>query len=248
MGVTMKTKRGWLMAILACASSLLVFANAREAIAVSDADEVKIGRILAQKYEAENGIGASEQSRKLDAYLQKVGEKVAAGAERKLPYQFHFDANPGFRSAVGLPGGQIYVGAGILAYMDTEDQLAMVLGHEIEHVNLNQCRERLEKILTEKHLTTADAEKLEVDPFLDGYGHDKEFAADREGAKLAVAAGYSAEGAVRMLKMFVVLGEEMTHSPKEAKANLEARIAQVQPMAEESQAQKRKEKPLALPQ
>jgi len=63
---------------------------------------------------------------------------VAAGAERKLPYRFHFDANPAFHNAVGLPGGQVYVGAGILAYMDAEDQLAVVLGHKIEHVNLNQ--------------------------------------------------------------------------------------------------------------
>jgi beta-barrel assembly-enhancing protease len=232
--------------LAASASSLPGLARERDAGTLTDSDEAKIGRVLAQKYAAENGIGATEQSVKIDAYLRQVGEKVAAGAARKLPYQFHFDPNPMFRSAVALPGGQIFVGAGILAYMDTEDQLAMVLGHEIEHVNLNQCRERLEKILAEKHLTVADAEKLEVDPFLEGYGHDNEFAADREGAKLAVAAGYSAEGGVRLLRTFVILGEQMPNAPKEAKANLEARIAQIRPLAEESLAQKKKERPLEL--
>jgi beta-barrel assembly-enhancing protease len=247
----METKRAvWTVVLLCAASTLLGTAKALEApnVEVNDAEEVKIGRVLAQKYEAANGIGTSEQSRRIEAYLQTVGEKVASGAERKLPYQFHFDANPMFRSAVGLPGGQIYVGAGILAYMDTEDQLAMVLGHEIEHVNLNQCRERLEKILGEKHLTAGDSEKLQIDPFLDGYGHDKEFAADREGAKLVVAAGYSAEGAVRLLRTFVILGEQMPNTPKEAKANLEARIAQIQPLADTSAVQKRKERPIALRQ
>ncbi|MGB9434977.1 MAG: M48 family metallopeptidase [Candidatus Acidiferrum sp.] len=239
-------RQAWIVMILAGASSLLGPARAREAEMLSDAAEVKIGRVLAQKYETANGIGTSEQTRKIETYLQKVGEKVAAGAERKLPYQFHFDANPAFRSAVGLPGGQIYVGAGILSYIDTEDQLAAVLGHEIEHINLSQCRERLEKILAEGHLTAEDAEKLEIDPFLDGYGHDSEFAADREGVKLAATAGYSAEGAVRLLRTFVILGEQMPNSPKEAKENLEARIAQIQPMAEQSLALRRTEKPLGL--
>lgn len=236
-----------LMALLVTAVALMLNAAATpERISISDPDEIKIGKVLAQKYEAANGISPTKQSRKIEAYLQIVGERVAAGAERKLPYQFHFDANPAFRSAVGLPGGEIFVGAGILAYMDTEDQLAVVLGHEIEHVNLNQCRERLEKILTEKHWTTAEGDKLEVDPFLNGYGHDKEFAADREGVKLAMVAGYSAEAGVRLLRTFIILGEQMPNSPKEAKANLEARIAQIKPMADESMAQQHKEKPLDL--
>ena len=150
-------------------------------IEVTDADEIRIGYALAKDFEQEEGMAPTPQSIKLDAYLQSVGDKVAVNARRKLPYRFHFDPSPGFRSAVGLPGGQIYVGAGILAYTDTEDQLAVVLGHEIEHVDLNQCRERLIKVLGEQHLSVKDGEKLKVDPFLDGYGHDNEFAADREG-------------------------------------------------------------------
>ncbi len=167
-----------MLAVLVGTSSLLTRGLAIEedaTAAVSDTDEVKIGRILAQKYEVENGISPTEQSRKIDAYLQKVGERLAAHAER-------------------------------------------------------------------------NAEKLEVDPFLDGYGHDREFAADREGVKLAVAAGYSAVAGVRLLRTFVILGEQMPNSPKEAKTNLEARIAQIQPIADASASEKRKETPLGLPQ
>ena len=148
---------------------------------ISDADEVRVGKILAGKFARGEGIAPSPQNTRLDAYLQQVGDKLAVYAHRKLPYKFHFDPNPNFRSAVGLPGGQVFVGAGILAYMDTEDQLAIVLGHEIEHVDLNQCNGRLVKQLAEKNLSVKQANKLDVGPFGDGYGHDGEFAADRRG-------------------------------------------------------------------
>jgi beta-barrel assembly-enhancing protease len=216
---------------------------------VSDADEVRIGQLLADKYAKEEGMAPTPQSQKLDAYLQKVGDRVAEHAHRRLPYRFHFDPSPGFRSAVGLPGGQVFVGAGILAYMDSEDQLAMVLGHEIEHIDLNQCHDRLVKVLAAEHLSLQNADKLKVDPFLDGYGHDNEFAADREGATLAMKAGYSADAAIRLLRTFVILGDQMPNSPKEAKANLEARVAQIQQLRDASTLPRpAAEKPLTLPE
>jgi predicted Zn-dependent protease len=215
---------------------------------LTDIDEIRIGVALAKDFERQEGMAPTPQSIKLDAYLQSVGDKVAVGAGRKLPYRFHFDPSPGFRSAVGLPGGQIYVGAGILAYSDSEDQLAVVLGHEIEHVDLNQCRERLIKVLAEQHLTAKDGEKLKVDPFLDGYGHDNEFAADREGVLLAMKAGYSADAGMRLLQTFIILGEQMPNTSSEAKANLEARIAQIRAVRDGSKLPKpAEETPLALP-
>jgi beta-barrel assembly-enhancing protease len=215
---------------------------------LTDADEIRIGAALAKDFERQEGMAPTPQSIKLNAYLQSVGDKVAVGAKRKLPYRFHFDPSPGFRSAVGLPGGQIYVGAGILAYSDSEDQLAVVLGHEIEHVDLSQCRERLIKVLAEQHLTAKDGEKLKVDPFLDGYGHDNEFAADREGVLLAMRAGYSADAGIRLLQTFIILGEQMPNTSSEAKENLQARIAQIRGMRDASDLPKpAKEKPLALP-
>jgi predicted Zn-dependent protease len=230
--------------------SVLLWAQTAEpTVTVSDEDEIRAGAALARDFEQQEGMAPTPQVAKLDAYLQSVGDKVAAFAPRKLPYRFHYDPSPGFKSAVGLPGGQIFVGAGIMAYIDSEDQLAMVLGHEISHIALNQCRERLAKELAEKHLSAKEAVTLKVDPYLLGYGHDNEFAADREGVKLAMKAGYSPAGAVRLLRTYVILGEQMPNTPKEAKSNLEARIAQIEEIAKESGGQKAMaEKPLALPQ
>jgi beta-barrel assembly-enhancing protease len=217
-------------------------------LSLSDADEVLVGQALARDFEREEGMAPTPQTTKIDEYLQRVGDRVAAHAQRKLPYRFHFDPSPGFKSAVGLPGGQVFVGAGILAYIDTEDQLAAVLGHEVAHIALNQCRDRLIKVLSDQHFSAKDADKLKVDPFLPGYGHDNEFAADREGVRLAADAGYAPDAAIRLLQTYVILGEQMPNTPKEAKANLEARIAQIQSLSEAIKLPKPvAEKPLALP-
>ena len=215
---------------------------------LSDAEEVRLGQILANDFIASEGMQATPQTNRIDEYLQSVGDRVAAHAHRKIPYRFRFDPSPSFRSAVGLPGGQVFVGAGILAYMDSEDQLAMVLGHEVEHIDLNQCRDRLIKVLAEQHLTASTADKLKVEPFLPGYGHDGEFAADREGVLLAMQAGYSAEAAIRLLQTYIILGEQMPNTPKEAKENLQNRIAQIRAINSESKLPKpAAEKPLSLP-
>jgi predicted Zn-dependent protease len=215
---------------------------------LSDAEEIRIGKLLAADFMKQEGMAPTPQSIQLDAYLQKVGDRVTAHAQRKIPYIFHFDPSPGFRSAVGLPGGQIFVGAGILAMMDTEDQLAAVLGHEAEHIALNQCRDRLVKLLKDQHLSPGDVNEMKVDPFLPGYGHDNEFAADKEGVKLAIEAGYSPEGAIRLLQMYVILGQQMTHASNEARENLEARIAQIKEIAPAGNDKKfPAEKPLDLP-
>src|SRR5579864_5032107 len=237
----------WTLLCLVLAASLYAQTPAAPA-SLSDDDEVRIGRLLADDFMAQEGMQPTPQAEEMDKYLQAVGDRVAAHAQRKIPYRFRFDPSPSFRSAVGLPGGQVFVGAGILAYMDSEDQLAMVLGHEVEHIDLNQCRDHLIKILAEQHLIVSMADKLKVDPFLPGYGREGELAADREGVLLAMQAGYSAEAAIRLLQTYIILGEQMPNTPKEAKENLERRIAQIRAVNAESKLPKpAAEKPLSLP-
>jgi beta-barrel assembly-enhancing protease len=220
--------------------------NSRTTVSITDTDEIRAGQILAEEFAQKEGMRSTPQPTKIDEYLQAVGDRVAAHAQRKLPYRFHFDPSPAFKSAVGLPGGQIFVGGGILAYMDSEDQLAAVLGHEVEHIALNQCRDRLIKVLAEKHLSTDKLEQLKVDDFLPGYGHDNELAADREGVKLAMEAGYSPKGAIRLLRTFVILGQQMPTTPAEGKNRLEERIGQIEPLSNRREVQF-PEKPLSLP-
>src|SRR5215471_19776275 len=71
------------------------------ATTLTDEAEVRIGKMLAKQFEQEEGMQSTPQTKKLDQYLQTVGDRVAAFAQRKLPYEFHFDPSPGFKSAVG---------------------------------------------------------------------------------------------------------------------------------------------------
>ena len=135
-----------------------------------------------------------------------------------------------------------------MAFLDSEDQLAVVLSHEIEHVALNHCRDRLINALSEQRLSPLDSAKLKVESFFRGYGHDGELAADREGAKLASAAGYSPNGAVRLLETFLLVSEQSPNTPNDSKTMLRERIAQIHSVIEENRLPiPSSERPLALP-
>ncbi len=181
---------------------------------MSDADEIAAGNVLAQSYEsAWNLERPSEESQRVQAYLQAVGTVVAGRATRKLPYRFHYVARPSFVNAFALPGGHVFVGEGLLKLMQSEDALAAVLGHEVEHIDLRHCAERIETEANLRHLGLAgDLLSLPVNVFTAGYSKDQELEADRYGTALAVDAGYSPEGILQLLDTFVHLENNAEHS------------------------------------
>src|SRR5436853_3109118 len=110
-----------------------------------DAEEIQIGTELEKTYATvwrQPGEGARD--RVIETYVQEVGGRVAAHAHRKLPYRFHYIPSPDFVDAFALPGGPVFVGRGLMALMDTEDELASVLGHELEHIDHYHCAERVQ--------------------------------------------------------------------------------------------------------
>jgi predicted Zn-dependent protease len=237
-----------LLLVVLLLNSALRAQTAAKTVSVTDGEEIAAGQVLAESLARKVGIDPTPQTKKIDEYLQSVGEHVAVNAQRRLPYRFHFDPDPDFKSAVALPGGQIFVGGGIWAYMDSEDQLAAVLGHEISHIALNHCRDRLVRVLTDQHLSASDADKLDIGVFMPGYGHDNEFAADREGVKLAMRAGYSANGAIRLLRTFLILAQQVPNAPSESEKNLQERISQIESLSHTTTAANpAPEKPLTLP-
>ena len=125
--------------------------------------------------------------------MTRVGRSWPRDAHRKLPYKFHYIPDPIFINAFALPGGHVYVGAGLLELMDSEDELAAVLGHEIEHIDHYHCAERVQREQALRKIPLGGLVALPVEVFEAGYSKDQELEADREGTRLAVEAGYSAE-------------------------------------------------------
>ena len=98
---------------------------------VSEAQEIQMGREYDQQVVASIGLSPDSAWQR---YVQQLGARLAAEGERPgLPWTFRVVDDPAI-NAFALPGGFIYVTRGILAHLNSEAELASVLGHEIGHV------------------------------------------------------------------------------------------------------------------
>ena len=72
----------------------------------------------------------------LTAYVQEVGDRLARQARRTEEMDFEFSIlNDSVPNAWALPGGKIVVNRGLLAQLQSEAELAAVLGHEVVHAD-----------------------------------------------------------------------------------------------------------------
>jgi predicted Zn-dependent protease len=191
---------------------------------MSDAEEIRIGNELAQFYAREEEREKAPEVAIVEHYVTRVGSQVGRDAHRKLPYKFHYLPNPYLINAFALPGGHVYVGGGLLDLMDSEDELAAVIGHEIEHIDHYHCAERVQREQALHKISLGGLVELPIEVFEAGYNKDQELEADREGTRLAVEAGYSASGAIRMFETFGRLYEEYRTKAKTPQEEL-SRVA-----------------------
>lgn len=78
----------------------------------------------------------------VQAYVNEVGQRLAKASHRpELEWHFTVLDSPDV-NAFALPGGYVYVTRGIMAYMDSEADLAGVIGHEIGHVTARHGSQR----------------------------------------------------------------------------------------------------------
>lgn len=179
---------------------------------ISDEQEIRIGDQMAQRYLDEiESADSTRDERVVQAYVERVGRRVAFFAHRKLPYRFHYIPDSNVINAFSLPGGHVFIARGMLDLMTTEDELAAVLGHEVEHIDLYHCVERvqLQAHLRKLHMEDInDLVSLPIDLFKTGYNKDQELDADLAGTRLAMMASYSPEGAISMFRILGKLCQE----------------------------------------
>ncbi|HEY3704534.1 MAG TPA: M48 family metallopeptidase [Terracidiphilus sp.] len=181
---------------------------------ISDAEEVRIGNELASRY-ADRDLDAEQKA--TEQYVEKIGAALAAHAQRKLPFHFHLVPDRGLVNAFALPGGQVFIGQGLLDLMRSEDEVAFVLGHEVEHVDHFHSMERVQ---VEARLRKVDfgalseLAQLPITLWQTGYSKDEEAEADREGLRLACVAGYSPRGALDLLNRLVKLRQDFVVQSK----------------------------------
>jgi predicted Zn-dependent protease len=177
---------------------------------LSDEEEVKIGTELAERY-ADDGKRFTPEEQGLEEYVIRVGKAFSSHTHRKLPYKFHLIPNRSLINAFSLPGGHVFVGEGLLDLMSSEDQLAFILGHELEHIDHYHCAERVQVEARFRRLKlgiVGELVQIPLEVWEIGYSKDEELEADREGLRLAVVGGYSPYGAVSLFEKFDELHAE----------------------------------------
>jgi predicted Zn-dependent protease len=177
---------------------------------LSDPEEIEIGNAIAQRYvgglHVQYSFSATDTA--FEQHVAQVGSALAARARRRLPYQFHYVPDASFFNAFALPGGHIVLGKGLALKMQTEDQLAAVLGHEIEHVDQYHCAERVQVEARLRKLPLGALLNLPISLFQAGYSKEQELEADRQGTLLMIKSGYSPQGAIHLFEML----EQMDHA------------------------------------
>ena len=110
-----------------------------ERTVMDERSEIEEGRKAHEQVIAEYGV---VKNARLQAYVNDIGQKLAKSSHRaNLQWTFTVLDSPEV-NAFALPGGYIYVTRGIMAYMDSEADLAGVIGHEIGHVTARHGAQR----------------------------------------------------------------------------------------------------------
>lgn len=98
---------------------------------LTERQEVALGKVLYPL--AVQRLGGALQDPFLQGYVDRVGQAAARGAGRRLPWRFGIVDSP-VAGIYALPGGGVLISRELLAELDTEAQLAALLGHAIAHV------------------------------------------------------------------------------------------------------------------
>ncbi len=134
----MRKAFSFLLLLAALASAIVITSCAtnpvtgkREFVLMTESQEISMGREADQEIIAQYGLYPDPD---LQAYVDGIGQEMAALSHR--PHlEWHFRVlDTHVVNAFAVPGGYIYLTRGILAHLNSEAELAMVVGHEIGHV------------------------------------------------------------------------------------------------------------------
>ena len=182
----------------------------------SEAQEIQLGRETDQQIVQQYGLYDDPE---LATYVDELGQELAASSERPaLPWTFRVLDDP-VVNAFALPGGYIYVTRGILSHMNSEAELAAVLGHEVGHVTARHGVSRMSKAqLANIGLGVGAILAPELAQSFGGlaqsglqllflqYSRDDERQADGLGYRYADRVGQNPEGFVGMFAMLSAQG------------------------------------------
>jgi predicted Zn-dependent protease len=186
-----------LAALFGCARNPVT--GKRQVVLVSESQEIALG--------AQSHVSAKDEFGFLDqpavqTYIQQTGKKLAVVSHRpNLDWHYTAVDSPVI-NAFAIPGGYVYFTRGILAYINTEAELAGVMGHEIGHVTARHSVSQMTRsqaaqiglgaasILSPTFGQFGDAAGGALGVWFLKFSRDDERQADQLGVEYAARAGY----------------------------------------------------------
>ena len=186
-----------------------------QAISLSTEEEIAIGLqnapIMAEQH------GGLYPDQRLQDQVDAVGKKLVDNTiaqETPYTYEFHLLSDPNTVNAFALPGGQIFITYALYKRLNSEDQLAGILGHEIGHVVGRHSAERIAQSELANTVATgaqvgADAGMLASQlgqTILLKNGRGDELESDDLGVKFMLEAGYDPEALIEVMQILKEAG------------------------------------------
>ncbi len=178
---------------------------------ISEGQEIQMGLEADPSIVASMGLDPDSGRQR---YVREMGLRLARVSERpNLPWTFRVIDDP-VVNAFAVPGGHIYVTRGILAHLNSEAELASVLGHEIGHVTARHSVTQMSRQqLAQIGLVVGTVLKPELARYAGiasqglgllflKYSRDDESQADQLGLRYMRRGGYDAH---RMPEVFTLL-------------------------------------------
>lgn len=125
-------------------------------VSITQEQEIAMGLQATPEMEAE--FGGLEPDPDYQAAVDEVGQTLVRGsiaAPSGYPFEFHVLADPQTVNAFALPGGQVFITRALVDRLETEGQLAAVLGHEVVHVLARHSAEQIAQAQLTEGITGA---------------------------------------------------------------------------------------------
>lgn len=176
-----------------------------------------------------------------NAYVQRLGEKIAAGAPGyHFPYRFVVVSSPEV-NAFALPGGYVFINTGAIEAAHSEGELAGILAHEIAHVALRHGTNQASKAYVVKtglglldalaggsRARLGRAARAYARTLFLRFNRESEEEADLEGARLMAEAGYDPRDMASFFASLEERGGERAPDAEDDHPNPAVRVALIE--------------------
>eukprot|EP00913_Durusdinium_trenchii_P006349 g5961.t1 len=199
---------------------------------MSRSQEIALGEEAKSQLTGEYGGSIGDAT--IHNYFSGIGRDLSTQTEadfETLPWEFTL-LDSEVLNAFALPGGKVFVSRGLAEKMDSEAELAFVMGHEVGHVTARHVNERISRQMVVAGAATAVAIGAQVSDndvikigvpavvgvgagaYLLKFGRDQESEADELGMRYMERAGYNPYGAYEAMGILAAAAGDGQRQPE----------------------------------